>query len=427
MKKLHAYLLLFLLAAIIGCIMAVAGARAAASPLYIDSEEDFLNMSADGVYYLSQNITLTSSWDGGEFFGTFDGGGHTVTLEGVPMFILFSGKLQNIRIEGSVGAECAQYPDSAGTVACRILGGAEFYNVDSYADIHAAGSAGGIAGSAGVSEGTDTNINFYNCVFEGNIHAGGDGCAGGMVGMVDEWVTAIFSGCVNKGQISGGSDSGGICGGAFGAEFRAEGCLNTGTITSSGSCAGGIIGQAKVGSSAFFDCENHGGISAGTQAGGIIGYAMIAGAVCEISHCYNDARVESETRYAGGIAGYLNNTSGGVTINCAGNSGDIAAYYSAAGIVGYGPTSAQFMQIEYCFSNGNITAGTYVSGFSALCSTQVQVSNCYASGSLTATGTTNPTCAVLRNSKKGANTTTENVLFPEGYADCLCYTSEAIP
>ncbi|MGI6166900.1 MAG: hypothetical protein ACOYIA_02020 [Eubacteriales bacterium] len=396
MKKLLAYLLLVMLAITINCTPVETGALTAASPLYIDSEDDFLNMSADGVYYLSQNITLTSSWNGGEFSGTLDGGGHTITLEGVPMFILFSGKLKNIQIEGSVGAAGAPYPGRAGAVACSILGGAELYNVDSRADIHADGPAGGIAGSANVGgDSADASVSFYNCRYGGRLQAGGDnGYAGGMAGMIDEEVTALFSGCANSGIITGLTDAGGICGHAKGITI------------------------------AIFDCENYGSITANKQAGGILGHAITED-MCEISYCYNYAGVSSAKGYAGGIAGYCN-TSSSVLIACSGNSGDITAAVSAAGITGCVTKTAQYLYIEYCFSYGNITADYYASGLVGVCSTQVQVSGCYASGSLITRGVY-PTCAALRHSTKNVNMTIENVFFPEGYATCLYYQGDEVP
>ncbi len=123
MKKLPALLLSFFLALSFAITSAKTGAQEAALPLYIDSEAGFLGMSHDGVYRLSQDITLTRSWESGDmaFCGTLDGGGHTVTLSGVPMFVLFSGTLKNVKIEGSVGEAGAACQSFTKLKSCRPL------------------------------------------------------------------------------------------------------------------------------------------------------------------------------------------------------------------------------------------------------------------------------------------------------------------
>ena len=79
----------------------------------INSADDFLNMAAEGVYYLNADITVNVSYPNA-FNGTFDGNGHTVTVT-VPMFADFSGTVKNLTIAGEV------YSTDADAAAFAVL------------------------------------------------------------------------------------------------------------------------------------------------------------------------------------------------------------------------------------------------------------------------------------------------------------------
>lgn len=369
MKKLPASLVFLLLVLSLGCFLSIT-AQETAPPICIDSEDDFLGMSHNGVYCLSQDITLTSPWESGDmaFCGTLDGGGHTVTLLGVPMFARFSGKLKNVWIEGSVGEECAAYPGGAGAVACSISGGAEFSDIELYVDVYADGPAGGIAGSAVIfGDSTETEISFHNCRNNRNLQATGDfGYAGGMVGRVEGGITLLFLACVNAGEVAGDLDAGGICGSSLGKGIRAEGCLNTGTVISCGGSAGGIVGQVDGGKKTnndfrrmIINCENRALVStASGQAGGIVGY-ITAG--MSVRLCTNSGSISGAPGSTGVIAGgILGKADGGVPeISECENRGSVSASRQAGGIVGYvrGDTASVVQcDIEYCYNYADISS-----------------------------------------------------------------------
>lgn len=56
-------------------------------------------MKPDGKYYLAAVITLTASF--GEFSGTFDGNGKTVTTS-VPVFAKVTGTVKNLTVAGEI-------------------------------------------------------------------------------------------------------------------------------------------------------------------------------------------------------------------------------------------------------------------------------------------------------------------------------------
>ena len=73
-KTLSAILsVIMILSVLSGGLVSVSAADGTA----VSTAEEFANMKPDGKYYLAAVITLTASF--GEFSGTFDGNGKTVT------------------------------------------------------------------------------------------------------------------------------------------------------------------------------------------------------------------------------------------------------------------------------------------------------------------------------------------------------------
>ena len=81
----------------------------------ITNADDFAAMAADGKYYLANDITLKASY--GEFKGTLDGNGKTITLVGnVPTFKTLTGatvknvnlvaNFEETKLSGDYGALC---------------------------------------------------------------------------------------------------------------------------------------------------------------------------------------------------------------------------------------------------------------------------------------------------------------------------------
>ncbi|MCB6994688.1 hypothetical protein LI177_14480, partial [bacterium 210820-DFI.6.37] len=144
---------------------------------------------------------------------------------------------------------------------------------------------------------------------------------GGIVGLADE--SSMIENCWNTAEIkasnrlsTNGMYAGGIAGGNF-TNSSITNCYNTGTVTASFQAAGGITGY-NLSNSSITNCYNIGTVTATQQfAGGIAGIDSYS----SITNCYNIGTVEA-IYYYGGIAGdttrstsitncyYLSNSSG---------------------------------------------------------------------------------------------------------------------
>ena len=92
-------LLAIILAVVMMLSLAIVGVSAA-EPEVITTAEQFAAMTADGNYKLGADITISASY--GEFKGTFDGDGKTITTT-VPVFATLTGAtVKNLTIEGNV-------------------------------------------------------------------------------------------------------------------------------------------------------------------------------------------------------------------------------------------------------------------------------------------------------------------------------------
>lgn len=74
-KRVISFMLVFAM-----CLTLVPDLAMAAAPQSITTAAEFAAMTADGSYRLDQDITLTTPYEN-DFSGTFDGNGHTVTLD----------------------------------------------------------------------------------------------------------------------------------------------------------------------------------------------------------------------------------------------------------------------------------------------------------------------------------------------------------
>ena len=130
------------------------GALAAEGAAEISDQIGLAGMT-DGSYILTQDITL-SEWTAIDFSGTLDGNGHTITLNGAPLFKELSGTVQNLLLVGEAAAD-----DAAGALALSLNGGT-VNNCWSGADVMSYyDSAAGFIGT--VVSGT-----VRNCLFAGS-------------------------------------------------------------------------------------------------------------------------------------------------------------------------------------------------------------------------------------------------------------------
>lgn len=226
----------------------------------IGTAEAFAEMDASGSYTLTKDIIVTEPY-ASDFSGTFDGNGHTVTL--------------NIT-SGSANTGLFK----------KLVGGATVKNVITSGSITVnANNVGGITGVADTELGA---ITISNCKNEAAIK--GNKVVGGILGGCTEDDHALtISACANEGNISGTRNIGGICGTLENAHFI-KNCYNSGEVT--GSTIGGILGRGARGYSSTTDtpilenCYNVGNIVySGTNGSAIVGTGYAKKPV-QVMNCY---------------------------------------------------------------------------------------------------------------------------------------------
>ncbi len=288
---------IILCAVMILSMFGIMSVSAAPTGTAINSEADFAAMTADGTYYLNSDITISATY-AGEFKGTLDGNGKTLTVNNVPLFATFSGIVTNLTIRGDITGAT-----NLGALAVKT-NGMIAVNCKNYANVKVTGAN------------EDNTLGFY---------------AGGFVADADEngQTLSIFRDCANYGAISvdtavvKSADTGAMyetfVGGFMGraSGFDAKFCENAGNITGSGNraYAGGFVGRAAWKASAlaefnYFtleDCVNSGTITSGYDAGGLGGNIGIGdnsiGVPYIINYCVNTGEVHGGYR-VGGFIGY---------------------------------------------------------------------------------------------------------------------------
>ena len=227
----------------------------------VSSAKEFAEMDASGSYTLTKDIIVTEPY-ASDFSGTFDGNGHTVTLD-------ITASTANVGLFS------------------KLAGGAVVRNVITAGSVTATGknNVGGIAGVADTELGA---ITISNCKNEAAIK--GNKVVGGILGGCTEDDYALtISACANEGNISGTRNIGGICGTLENAHFI-KNCYNSGAVT--GSTIGGILGRGARGYSSTTDtpilenCYNVGNIVySGTNGSAIVGTGYAKKPV-EVKNCY---------------------------------------------------------------------------------------------------------------------------------------------
>ena len=225
-----------LLALVLAVSLLPTTAWAAEAPKAINSADDFKNMSSGGNYILEQDITVKEPY-ANDFSGTFDGNGHTITLEitghnsGLFKKIGEKGTVKNVITEGSVGKPANK---TVGGIAASCDGTIE--KCWNKATIQGKNAVGGIVGTTGTyRNGGTINIKavIKDCYNTGSITTAKSGMRniGGIVGTSTN--TALTN-CVNMGNIDTTTTFRGGIAGASAARDKITDCywLNT-------SCEGG--------------------------------------------------------------------------------------------------------------------------------------------------------------------------------------------
>ncbi len=209
------------------------------------------------------------------YTGTFNGDGHTIS----GLYINNSDNYQGLF--GYVG--------TGGTVKVLTVSG----NVSG--DWH-------VGGVVGYNDGGTVT----NCAFTGSVS--GNNYVGGVVGYSSGGSSdsASVTNCYNTGSVtSSGSPVGGVVGYNSGIVTN---CYNTGSVTGTNDSVGGVVGDNG---GTVENCYNTGSVKGDWYVGGVVGYNG-----GNVENCYNTGKVTG-TRiddYVGGVGGVVGyNISGSVT------------------------------------------------------------------------------------------------------------------
>ena len=355
MRKFTSVLLALVLCAALLCIGAgaengnFAGGTGEADDPYIITDADGLAAVSNGLgkyYKLGNDIDLNNQlWTPiGNFNGTFDGNGHTIS----GLYAVDAGLFRSIGENGVVKDL---------TVSGEV-----------------AGSGSGIGGIANENRGKIIGCT-NECAVSGNY-----GNSGNPIGGVVGTNYGTITGCTNNGAVS--SVGFGPTGGVVGTnEGTVTDCTNTGSITAgsdTNSVGGGIAGISDGGR--ISKCYNEGSVSSVYFTGGIAGRIYNGGSV---ESCYNTGAVTGNSIYSpctGGIVGL----GGGVVSNCY-NSGAVTgtggSFVSTGGVVGCSQVA-----VENCYNAGEVTGnsgphGAYTGGVVGE-NTDGEISNCYNTGNV---------------------------------------------
>lgn len=218
----------------------------------IGTAEDFAAMQPSGNYQLTADITVTAPYanDFTDFSGTFDGNGHTVTLD-------ITASTANVGLFS------------------KLAGGAVVKNVITAGSISGkVNNVGGIAGTA------DGNVTIENCKNTASIK-GGKG-AGGILGYSEPGSGFVtISSCANMGSVSGTRKQvGGIAGNVVGTHIIRN-CYNQGDISD----GAGILGRGTKGV-LVENCYTVGSVETNGAIIAVSSSSYSSDEPCRIVNCY---------------------------------------------------------------------------------------------------------------------------------------------
>ena len=215
----------------------------------IGTAEAFAAMEPGGNYQLTANITVTAPY-ANDFTGTFDGNGHTVTLD-------ITASTANVGLFS------------------KLAGGAVVKNVITAGSISGkVNNVGGIAGTA------DGNVTIENCKNTASIK-GGKG-AGGILGYSEPGSGFVtISSCANMGSVSGTRKQvGGIAGNVVGTHIIRN-CYNQGDISN----GAGILGRGTKGV-LVENCYTVGSVETNGAIIAVSSSSYSSDEPCRIVNCY---------------------------------------------------------------------------------------------------------------------------------------------
>lgn len=215
----------------------------------VSSAKEFAAMDASGSYTLTKDIIVTEPY-ASDFSGTFDGNGHTVTLD--------------------IAASTANVG-----LFSKLADGAVVKNVITAGSISGkVNNVGGIAGTA------DGNVTIENCKNTASIK-GGKG-AGGILGYSEPGSGFVtISSCANMGSVSGTRKQvGGIAGNVVGTHIIRN-CYNQGDISD----GAGILGRGTKGV-LVENCYTVGSVETNGAIIAVSSSSYSSDEPCRIVNCY---------------------------------------------------------------------------------------------------------------------------------------------
>lgn len=225
------------------------GAALALAEGTVSSAKEFAEMDTSGSYTLTKDIIVTEPY-AYDFIGTFDGNGHTVTLD-------ITASTANVGLFS------------------KLAGGAVVKNVITAGSISGkVNNVGGIAGTA------DGNVTIENCKNTASIK-GGKG-AGGILGYSEPGSGFVtISSCANMGSVSGTRKQvGGIAGNVVGTHIIRN-CYNQGDISD----GAGILGRGTKGV-LVENCYTVGSVETNGAIIAVSSSSYSSDEPCRIVNCY---------------------------------------------------------------------------------------------------------------------------------------------
>ena len=215
----------------------------------VSSAKEFAEMVASGSYTLTKDIIVTDPY-ASDFSGTFDGNGHTVTLN-------ITASTANVGLFSKLsGGAVVKNVINAGSISGKV------------------NNVGGIAGTA------DGNVTIENCKNTASIK-GGKG-AGGILGYSEPGSGFVtISSCANMGSVSGTRKQvGGIAGNVVGTHIIRN-CYNQGDISD----GAGILGRGTKGV-LVENCYTVGSVETNGAIIAVSSSSYSSDEPCRIVNCY---------------------------------------------------------------------------------------------------------------------------------------------
>lgn len=233
-----------------------------------------------------------------------------------------------------------------------------------------ASSGRDLADYGGIVGGANDGAGLTECENRGPVSAPGSRI-GGLAGQLGAEATAFSA--VNRGAVSGQTQTGGIVGAVYGGTVN--GGENTGTVrglNANASRLGGVAGEFSGDTGAITGVVNRGDVIGGERTGGIAG--EIYGGV--IDGCENTGAVSAVT--AGQAGGIVGSDQGGLIRNVS-NAGEVtAAGQECGGLVGILTDKSQ--GVLNSRNTGAVTAASAAGGLTGTAYRDTVLENCWTGG-----------------------------------------------